>query len=130
MPTKILATIFGGWSDANNPQHSAYDEKLIIDNKIMACALPAHFHGVRPKVKVTGLKTGVSVVVSIEDIGPWNTHDPYWETNSRPQAESGRDKFGRHTNHAGIDLSPAAAKALDINGSGLVNWEFVNEENT
>jgi hypothetical protein len=32
---------------------------------------------------------------------------------------------GRTTNGAGIDLSPALAKALGIEGKGKVNWEFI-----
>jgi len=61
----------------------------------------------------------------VEDVGPWNTDDPYWETHSRPQAESGTDMAGRVTNKAGIDLSPALAKAVGIDGKGQVDWSFV-----
>jgi hypothetical protein len=32
---------------------------------------------------------------------------------------------GRETNKAGIDLSPALAKLLEIDGMGTVDWEFV-----
>ena len=60
------------------------------------------------------------------DIGPWNTNDPYWEAHKRPQAESGTDMRGRRTNRAGIDLTPATARALGIDGKGVVDWEFAN----
>jgi len=119
--TKILATEFGGKKDH---EVSAYTGKVLNDTDFY-CALPYHFKEPRPKVKVTSIKTSESVICSIEDIGPWNTHDPYWETGSRPQAESGHDHTGRKTNHAGIDLSPAAAKTLNIGGMGYVNWEFM-----
>lgn len=118
----IVATVFGGGSD---PQKSAYDGHLVTDSEL-AVALPYHFTGVRPKVKVTNRANGDSGVGTIEDIGPWNTNDPYWKTNSRPQAESGTDMTGRHTNHAGIDLSPALARELGVDGKGVVDWEFIS----
>jgi len=115
----ITATVFGGASDPNN---SAYDNHFITDSEL-GVALPNRFKGERPKVRV--FKGGRDIVCSIVDVGPWNTNDPYWETGTRPQAESGTDRGGRHTNKAGIDLTPAAASALGIDGKGLVDWEFV-----
>lgn len=114
----ITATEFGGPGDPNN---SAYDEHLITSSEF-GVALPYRFSGKRPKVRV--FKGGKSVVCDIVDVGPWNTSDPYWEDGTRPQAESGTDKGGRHTNLAGIDLTPAAARAIGLNGKGLVDWEF------
>lgn len=119
----ITATYFGGSSDPNT---SAYDGHLITDSE-MGVALPYRFKGTRPKVRV--FKGGKSVDCSIVDVGPWNINDPYWETGARPQAESGRDNTGRQTNKAGIDLTPAAAKAIGLNGKGLVDWEFVGNTN-
>jgi hypothetical protein len=86
-------------------------------------ALPFHFPDPRPDVRVTS-KTG-SCVCKIVDIGPWNINDPYWQHGTRPQAETGTDMTGRKTNKAGIDLTLAAAKALQIDGKGLVDWDFV-----
>jgi uncharacterized protein (TIGR02594 family) len=112
----ITATMFGG-------QGSAYGGA--IDDNAPGVALPLHFAGERPKVRVTSKKTGQSIECDIVDVGPWNTNDPYWKTGARPQAESGTDMTGRHTNSAGIDLTLAAAKALGIDGKGLVDWSFV-----
>lgn len=118
--TNIVATVFGG---SNDPNTSAYDGHVIGDSEL-GVALPARLHGPLPKVRVT---CGASFVTcNIVDIGPWNINDPYWETGRRPQAESGIDMRGRHTNHAGIDLTPGAAKALGIDGKGEVDWEFVS----
>jgi hypothetical protein len=114
--TDIVATMFGG-------QGSAYGGA--IDDNANGVALPFHFTGERPKVRVTAKRSGQSIVCDIVDVGPWNTHDPYWQTGSRPQAETGTDMRGRNTNRAGIDLTFAAAKALQIDGKGLVDWEFV-----
>ena len=118
----ITATVFGGLLDRNN---SAYDGHLITDQE-MGVALPCRFKGKLPKVRVTNPQTGRSVTCGIVDVGPWNTDDAYWEAGARPQAESGTDHRGRKTNRAGIDLTPAAARAIGINGKGKVNWQFVD----
>jgi uncharacterized protein (TIGR02594 family) len=118
----IVATYFGG-------QQSAYGGPIIDSQP--GVALPFRFSGVRPKVRVTGVKSGVSIDCDIVDVGPWNINDPYWETGARPQAESGMDLgqvsngVPRRTNGAGIDLTLAAATALGIDGKGLVNWQFL-----
>jgi uncharacterized protein (TIGR02594 family) len=119
--TGIIATVFGGSSDPNT---SAYDGHRITNSEL-GVALPYHFSGTRPKVRVYA--NGRSVDCTICDVGPWNTNDPYWTTHSRPEAESGTDNSGRRTNHAGIDLTPAAAAALGIDGKGTVDWEFITE---
>jgi hypothetical protein len=117
----IIATVFGGHADPNT---SAYDDHL-IDDEELGVALPNRFRGARPKVRVINPATGKTVTCSIVDVGPWNTTDPYWETGARPQAETGTDLKGRPTNRAGIDLTPAAARAVGIDGKGTVEWEFV-----
>jgi TIR domain len=119
--TDIVATVFGG---AGEDESSAYDGHRIGETEL-GVALPFRFEAARPDVKVTNRATEQSVVCKIVDIGPWNTDDPYWESGSRPQAESGRDKRGRMTNRAGIDLTPAAARAIGLDGKGPVDWEFV-----
>lgn len=128
----ITATVFGGGGE---PQESAYDEHLISDSEL-GVSLPARVLAPRPKVKVTNPATGTTVICSIVDVGPWNTRDPYWKTGSRPDAEThyksktpltlpGPQQGNVPTNDAGIDLSPAAARAIGIQGKGKVNWQFV-----
>jgi hypothetical protein len=116
--TGITATVFGGAADHET---SAYTGHRIDDN-ILGVALPARMPGAKVRVH-NGSK---SVVADVVDIGPWNTNDPYWTTHARPQAESGTDMRGRHTNRAGIDLTPATARALGIDGKGVVDWELVS----
>jgi uncharacterized protein (TIGR02594 family) len=118
--TGITATMFGGAGDLNR---SAYDGHVIDDNEL-GVALPARFADPRPSVCVS--KDGRSVICKIVDIGPWNTDDPYWQSGTRPQAESGVDRRKRQTNRAGIDLTPAAARAIGLNGKGIVDWEFTS----
>ena len=119
--TDIVATVFGG---ATDPETSAYDGHRITDSEL-GVALPARVANPRPQVRVTNPANGRSIVCNIVDVGPWNTDDPYWENGGRPQAESGTDHRGRPTNHAGIDLTPAAARAIGIPGKGKVDWAFV-----
>ena len=118
--TEIVATVFGGAADPNT---SAYDEHDITDEEF-GVALPIRFK-VRPLPRVRVFNGKASVECEIVDVGPWNTDDPYWENDERPQAETGVDRRGRTTNGAGIDLTPAAAKALGIPGKGKVDWEFI-----
>jgi uncharacterized protein (TIGR02594 family) len=120
--TSILATMFGSM-DSGKYQSSAYGGPIIDTSP--GVALPARFSGTRPKVRVTGKSSGVSVDCEIVDIGPWNIHDPYWQTGARPQSESGTDMTDRKTNKAGIDLTMAAAQAVGIDGKGLVDWQFI-----
>lgn len=122
LQTNIICTMFGGSGD---PNKSAYDGHTITDAEL-GCALPFKFPGKRPKVRATNVANGKSVLVDIVDVGPWNTTDNYWTLPAgRPQAETGRDTRGRKTNMAGIDLTPAADKAIELGGLGRVNWEFV-----
>jgi GH25 family lysozyme M1 (1,4-beta-N-acetylmuramidase) len=117
--TGITATVFGG---ATDHETSAYDGHVITDTEL-GVALPDRIADPRPQVQV--IANGKTAVASIVDVGPWNTDDPYWTTHSRPQAESGTDMAGRVTNKAGIDLTPALAKAVGVDGKGVVDWSFV-----
>ena len=118
--TGITATVFGGASEF---KRSDYDGHVITDDEL-GVALPFRFGGTRPTVRVFNPVNGASALCDIVDVGPWNGNDPYWETGGRPQAESGIAQDGRRTNLAGIDLTPAAARQLGIDGKGEVQWEF------
>ena len=121
--TNIVCTMFGGSGD---PNKSAYAPYNTITDTELGVALPYRFPGTRPQVKVTNRANAKSVTCNIVDIGPWNIDDNYWAfPNGRPQAETGRDEKGRVTNLAGIDLTPGAAKAIDLGGLGKVDWEFL-----
>jgi peptidoglycan hydrolase-like protein with peptidoglycan-binding domain len=120
--TNIVATMFGGSAD---PNKSAYDGHQITDEEL-GCALPYKFPKERHKVNIINRANNKSILCDIVDVGPWNTTDNYWTLpNGRPQAETGRDLKGRKTNLAGIDLTPAADKAIDLGGMGKVDWEFI-----
>lgn len=121
----ITCTVFGGDEDPNDSAYPPHDK--ITDQEI-SCALPFKFKDPRPQVLVNLVDSELSTVCQIRDVGPWNTHDPYWTTGTRPQAETGTDMSGRTTNGAGIDLTPAAAKKIGLEGKGMVNWRFIGDD--
>jgi hypothetical protein len=132
--TDITATVFGGPDDKLASGTGAYG---ILDWRKPQVALPYNFKTHKePLPKVRLFYGNRSVVADVADVGPWNTNDPYWKTNTRPQAESGTDlgqtKWGvRKTNQAGIDITVAAADALGLPGTGVmrkaeIDWEFVD----
>jgi hypothetical protein len=115
----VTATMFGGPKD---DQAVAYADVSSDWANHPGVALPFRFRGPRPNVTVSA--NGKSVVCPIVDVGPWNINDAYWMTTARPQAESGTDMSGRRTNGAGIDLTPATAAAIGLDGKGQVVWFF------
>ncbi|HEY1265515.1 MAG TPA: M15 family metallopeptidase [Terriglobales bacterium] len=115
----VTGTMFGGPED---DQAVAYPDVATGWANRPGVALPFRFSEPRPKVIVSA--NGETLTCQIVDVGPWNTNDPYWMTGTRPQAESGTDMSGRRTNHAGIDLTPAAAAAIGLIGKGQVTWFF------
>jgi D-alanyl-D-alanine carboxypeptidase len=115
----VTGTVFGG---PNDDQAVAYADVGPNWANHPGVALPFRFRGPRPKVMVSA--NGKVVACQIVDVGPWNTNDPYWMTTGRPQAESGTDMSGRRTNGAGIDLTPAAAAAIGLDGKGQIVWFF------
>jgi hypothetical protein len=134
--SNIICSVFGGGEDANNSAYEPYDE--ITDSEI-SCALPWRFEGVRPRVIVLNIDTDVYTVCEIRDVGPWLTDDDYWNTGERPLAETcyrtdtplphGPNE-GRIPNGAGIDITPAAAKAIGLEGMGQVSWAFMGDTST
>lgn len=116
----ITATVFGGPGDE---QPLAYPDVKAGWADRPGVALPFHFVGARPRVRC--FANGKTVDCDVVDVGPWfpshrGPADPYWTTSTRPRAETDGS-----TNGAGIDLTPAAASALGIDGKGKVDWEFV-----
>jgi hypothetical protein len=116
----ITATVFGGDGDE---QHVAYQDVAPGWPNRPGVALPSRFSGPRPKVRIS-MNTR-SAVCDIVDVGPWfpsarGPEDRYWQTGERPRAES-----DDRTNRAGIDLTPAAARAVGLNGKGIIDWEFI-----
>lgn len=97
----------------------------VIDTVVPFVALPAD-KALHRFVKVSNPATSRSTYAIVLDVGPWNVDDEaYVFGTSRPQSESGTDKFGRTTNGAGIDLSEAVWNALAMKDNTSVDWEFL-----
>jgi N-acetylmuramoyl-L-alanine amidase len=128
----IICTVFGGAADPND---SAYPPFGFIDDKVLGVALPYKLKGARPLVKVINAATGQECICEIIDVGPWLIDDNFWDLGTRPLAETcwregkplprGPHK-GKVPNGAGIDLTPAAAKAVGISGKGTVDFMLLD----
>jgi len=117
---EVTSTEFGGHGDE---QAVAYADVKPGWEDRPGVALPMRFIGKRPRVRVTRGKK--SIDCEIVDVGPWypskrGPADPYWTTGARPRAET-----DKRTNKAAIDLTPAAARAVGLQGKGTVTWEFI-----
>lgn len=122
----ITATVF---ADHRRRERSAYGGRP-VSSRAPGCALPFRFVGERPRLRV--FRRGHAVECPIVDVGPWLINDAYWQRpGGRPAVEElhrrRRPAYGGKvpTNMAAIDVTPAIARALDLGGRGLVDWEFV-----
>lgn len=129
----INATEFGGGSESG--MDSAYGGKVHGDEP--EAALPARLPMAKEQrqILVTNPKNKNSVVCLVNDVGPHNITDDYWNKGTRPKAE---EQFRNNTkaenghvptNDAGIDLTPAAMDALGVPGKintrqVHVDWRF------
>jgi hypothetical protein len=95
-----------------------------IDPFIPFVALPSRT-ALHRTVKLTNPANGKTCYAIVLDVGPWNTRDPYWLSNARPQAESGKNLNGEVTNGSGIDLGEAVWAALGMLDNGPVEWGFL-----
>jgi hypothetical protein len=126
----ITATSFAGIHDSTNSKTSAYTGK-IIDSSKPGFAIPQHLSAADQKRPIRAFWGGNTVDGPVEDVGPWYDGrpgwpaDPYWETGTRPRAET-----DNRTNHAGIDLTPGAWKALGHpdpeNAKDYISWDWAD----
>lgn len=130
----IKCSVFGGDDDPNDSAYPPYDH---ITDQEVSCALPWRFEEPRPLVRVLNLETKTEIVCQIRDIGPWMTDDDYWSKGSRPMAEISYEtntplpygpNAGKVANGAGIDITPAAARAIGLQGMGTVHWAFLRDD--
>jgi N-acetylmuramoyl-L-alanine amidase len=127
----IICSVFGGAADPNTSAYPPFDR---ITDQELGCALPWKFGSARPLVAVHNTVTGKDVVCRIRDVGPWVIDDEaYVLGEARPVAEPKGSKIprgkhqGKTSNGAGLDLTPAAAKAIGLSGMGNVDWRFIEE---
>ena len=97
----------------------------IIDKVVPFVALPSNA-ALRQKIRVRNPLNNKTIEALVLDIGPWNIDDnAYVFGGERPLAESGKDKFNRVTNKAGIDLGEKVWTYLEMGDNTEVEWEFV-----
>lgn len=100
---------------------------LIINTRQPFVALPS----TRALYRFVWLRNpanGTRAIALVGDVGPWNEHDdPYVFGGARPAAERGIDERGRETNEAGIDLSDATWRALEMRDNTIIEWGFLEE---
>jgi hypothetical protein len=128
--SNIICTVFGGKSDPND---SAYPPYNTITDQEISCALPYKWPGERPMVEIHNPSAGTTAICEIRDVGPWMIDDKdYVLGTARPVAEpagsiipSGKNQ-GKTSNGAGIDVTPAAAAILGIEGKGTVHWRLLD----
>jgi N-acetylmuramoyl-L-alanine amidase len=130
--SNIICSVFGGSSDPNDSAYSPYDT---ITDKEISCALPYKFTAERPLVEIYNPETDKVAICQIRDVGPWMIDDEdYVMGVARPIAEPAGSTIphgkneGKTSNGAGIDVTPAAAAQLGIDGMGTVHWRFVDDE--
>jgi lysozyme len=127
----ITATVF----QDNTTAYPPFDG---ITGTELAVSLPANIPDQAVRDRGVRVYCGSkSAVGRIRDKGPWMVDDTAYinTTTARPIAEtcyqnktplpSGPNAGQVPTNDAGIDLSPALAAAIGIDGKGKVDWEFV-----
>jgi hypothetical protein len=139
----VEATVFGGAADGEYSAYPPYDSSgrgPYMNDTDLYVALPYSFPldlwpDEIPKVRVfCGELSAVGVVA---DKGPWLVDDiDYVDGPARPLAETchnngtplprGPHKGKVPSNKAGIDLSPALAEMIGVDGKGIVSWQFVD----
>lgn len=125
----VHATVFGNQADEKSGNwkqlfFSTFTPSPRSGIRDAFVALPSRQAGLRVEMqhaRADGTPLGPWVgPIPVGDVGPWfdgtdgggniraEYADPYWETRTRPKAETQRDSRGRKTNGAGIDLTPRA----------------------
>jgi N-acetylmuramoyl-L-alanine amidase len=143
----ITATVFGGDADNEYSAYGPYDSQErgpYLNDTDLYVSLPVNITDAAMRergVRVFNVENELSATGPIMDKGPWVVNDDaYVFGDQRPIAEtcyknkkplpsgSGNNAGMVPTNDAGIDLSPAMADMLNIEGKGKVHWQFVGED--
>jgi hypothetical protein len=126
---KVYMTEFGGKGDR---EESAYGG--MINPRAFEVSLPSK---VPSEKRVIAVYRGArSVICRVNDVGPWNMHDDYWNRDGIPRSIAQKASGERAedglvpSNPAGLDATPAVFDELGITGPEstrgvIVEWEFV-----
>jgi hypothetical protein len=127
---RVYMTEFGGKGDA---QDSAYGG--VVNPSAFQSSLPCKITNEQQRT-ITIYYRGKECISRINDVGPWNIRDDYWNGTGVPKAVKQKAEGTRAdnrmvpTNPAGLDSTPAVFDELGIAGkegtrSATVEWEFV-----
>lgn len=135
----IDASWFAGPDDEQTSAYSGRKDRPVKGDEFPVASLPARLPKDLRVIRV--FYKDKTVLCIVDDIGPWNVRDRYWEYDPpvpkavyqrrmKDQAQNGRVP----TNDAGIDLSPEAWRELGVSdkvrkqlGLIVVDWEFVTD---
>jgi N-acetylmuramoyl-L-alanine amidase len=136
--TNITTTVFGGASDQ---EKSAYPPFGYLNDSDLYVSLPCSFDNSlfpdnAPMVRV--FHGELSAVGRVADKGPWIIHDEsYVHGDTRPIIEDlyfnkqpippelGGSQVGKvPTSDAALDVSPALAERIGLDGKGTCSWTF------
>jgi hypothetical protein len=117
-----------GFTPRQNPFYVALPYGEIEENgtlKESAKKIPGHGTGKGPLTRNRWVEVrykGKSCFAQWLDVGPYEVDDFDWVFGD---AAAPKNTFGLK---AGLDISPATAQYLGIDGSGKTEWRFVEEE--
>jgi N-acetylmuramoyl-L-alanine amidase len=130
-PTRylVLMTEFDGPTDE---QDNAYGGE--VNGDALECAIPCKVPQAQRSIAI--YRGNRSCIARVNDLGPWNRYDDYWNGTGHPKVETQMADRNRAenghvpTNPAGLDATPRVFDELGIKGESgtrqaMVEWEFV-----
>jgi hypothetical protein len=143
--TQIMASVFGGEKDNEYSSYGPYDDDGMgpyLDDESFYVALPANIADAEMRergVIVRNCETGATARGPVMDKGPWMVDDEDYVFGdaeaisvtcykNKTPLPRGPNAGMVPLNEAAIDLSPALAAAIGIDGLGRVDWMLAEEE--
>ena len=122
---EVWATTFGPPADGRRLRMA---NRQIMRRNTIAAALPSK-SALGKVIWVKRKSAHKWIRVKVQDVGPWNTNDPYWREKHRPRAETQHKEKTRQISHggrlvenpAGIDLTWTVWQLLGIPKSKAAN---------
>jgi hypothetical protein len=135
--SNVTATVFGGSDDPNNSAYAPYGP--LNDNDLYV-ALPANVSNAQMRDRGVWVQGPIGKAqAKVADKGPWLVDDDAYVFgvakslaaqcyDTQTPLPRGPNAGRVPSNDAAIDLSPALARVVGIDGKGTVSWGFVEAE--